>query len=129
MKTWLVALVFLVASALDRDRLAERDRLLALADVASFVLPAHEGRNRAWRDAALQALREREQLVAERVVVECAVRAGDRARLLDGRAEQFCKGGALIVAGHGVPPLRALAEAKRRIGSAGERMTADPFRH
>ena len=53
-----LGLVLLVVfkGALDRDRLAERNRLLALADVPPEVLPLRERRNRSRLDPALDAL-------------------------------------------------------------------------
>ena len=56
--------------------------------------------------------------------MECAVGARDRARLLDGRAEQFCKRSVLVVGVHGVPPLRV--RRRRNAESVWRRMGECP---
>ena len=69
------------ARPFDRDRLTQRDRLLALADAPAKFLPLGERGHRARLDAASEALPPREQLIAEAVVVELAIRSGHDAGL------------------------------------------------
>ena len=86
-------LVVGVSRPLDRDRLAERDRLLALADAPAKFLPLGERRDRAGLDVASEALPPREQLIAEAVVVELPVGSGHDAGLVDGPLQQVSERG------------------------------------
>ena len=68
-----VSAVVSLRGALDRHGLAERDRSLALADMSTHLLQLREGRQRAGLQSAREALRPRQQLVADAAGVKLLV--------------------------------------------------------
>src|SRR2546430_861727 len=66
--------------------------------MAAEFFPTWKRRQRASHDATLQALRQREKLVAEGVIVKVAVCAGNRAGFVDGLLEKFGEGNRSSVA-------------------------------
>ena len=86
------ATIALNASVSCRDGDTEHERLLSPDHVTTKRLPLLERRERPRRESTVQALRHREELVAEAVLVEPMVRLVDEARCCDGATQDALPG-------------------------------------